>query len=95
MFQKEKQNKGVNNGKKITEALDKADAHPYGAKPFIREDYVRKFKELTDNMLSKKESQRFLKAAQNLKKIKSGHLDKLNVEISSKKIKRNNKKSIF
>ena len=30
-----------------------------------------------------------------LKKIKSGHLDKLNIVINNKKIKRNNKKSIF
>ncbi len=85
----------LNSGKKIIEELERADAHPYGAKPFIREDYVRKFKELTDNMLSKKESQRFLKVVQNLKKLKAGHLDKLNIEISRKKIKRNNKKSIF
>ena len=85
----------LNNGKKIIEQLERADAHPYGARPFKRENYIRKFKTLTDKILSKKESQRFLKVVQNLKKLKSGHLDKLNIEISRKKIKRNNKKSIF
>jgi len=85
----------LNNGKKIIERLERADAHPYGARPFKRDNYIRKFKTLTDKILSKKESQRFLKVVQNLKKLKSGHLDKLNIEISRKKIKRNNKKSIF
>ena len=51
--------------------------------------------EMINKILTKKESQRFLKVVQNLKKIKSGHLDKLNIVISNKKIKRNNKKSIF
>ena len=85
----------LNNGKKIIEKLERADAHPYGARPFKRENYIKKFKTLTDKILTKKESQRFLKVVQNLKKIKSGHLDKLNIVISNKKIKRNNKKSIF
>ena len=85
----------LSNGKKVIEQLERADAHPYGARPFKRENYIKKFKTLTDKILSKKESQRFLKVVQNLKKLKPGHLEKLNIEISSKKIKRNNKKSIF
>ena len=85
----------LNNGKKVIEQLERADAHPYGARPFKRENYIEKFKTLTDKILSKNESKRFLKVVQNLKKLKSGHLEKLNIEISSKKIKRNNKKSIF
>ena len=85
----------LNNGKKITEKLERADAHPYGARPFKRENYIKKFKTLTDKILSKKESKRFLKVVKNLKKLKPGHLDKLNIVISNKKIKRNNKKSIF
>ncbi len=85
----------LNNGKNITEKLERADAHPYGARPFKRENYIKKFKTLTDKILTNKESQRFLKVVQNLKKIKPGHLDKLNIVISNKKIKKNNKKSIF
>ena len=85
----------LSNGKKVIEQLERADAHPYGARPFKRENYIKKFKTLTDKILSKNESKRFLKVVQNLKKLKSGHLEKLNIEISSKKIKRNNKKSIF
>ncbi len=85
----------LNNGKKIIDQLEKADAHPYGARPFKRQDYIRKFKTLTDKILSKKESERFLKTVQNLRKLKEGQLGKLNIEVSNKKIKKNKKKSIF
>ena len=45
--------------------------------------------------LKKKESNRFLKTVQNLKNLKAGQLDKLNVEIKKSKLKRNLKKGIF
>ena len=32
----------LNNGKKIIEQLDRADAHPYGARPFKRKNYIQK-----------------------------------------------------
>ena len=62
----------LNNGKKIIVELDKADAHPYGARPFERKNYIKKFITLTKDIISKKESERFLKTVQNLRKLKSG-----------------------
>tara|TARA_Y100000591_G_scaffold332426_1_gene369688 strand:+ start:1969 stop:3519 length:1551 start_codon:yes stop_codon:yes gene_type:complete len=85
----------LNNGKKIIDELDRADAHPYGARPFKRQNYIQKFKVLTNKIISKKESKRFINTVQNLRKLKIGQLDKLNIEISEKKIKRNKRKSIF
>jgi 2-methylcitrate dehydratase len=85
----------LNSGKKISEQLDRADAHPYGARPFKRQNYINKFKTLTDSILEKKESDRFLKIVQNLKNLKPGQLDKLNIEIKKNKLKRNLKKGIF
>ena len=85
----------LNNNKKIIEQLDKADAHPYGSRPFVRKNYINKFLTLTKNILSKKESDRFLKTVQNLTKLKSGQLNKLNIEIKSSNLKKNNKKGIF
>ena len=38
---------------------------------------------------------RFLKIVQNLKKLKPGQLDKLNIEVKKSKLKRNFKKGIF
>ena len=85
----------LNNGKKIIEQLDRADAHPYGARPFKRQNYINKFLTLTDGILNKKESDRFLKIVQNLKNLKSGELDKLNIEVKKSDLKRNLKKGIF
>ena len=85
----------LKNGKKISEQQDRADAHPYGSRPFNRKNYINKFLTLTENILSEKESNRFLKTVQNLKKLKAGQLDKLNVEVKKSIIKRNLKKGIF
>ena len=85
----------LNNGRKIIEQLDRADAHPYGARPFKRQNYINKFLTLTDGILDKKESSRFLRTVQNLKNLKAGQLDKLNIEIKKSKLKRNLKKGIF
>jgi len=85
----------LKNGKRLSEELDKADAHPYGARPFKRENYINKFLTLTEDIISKNESSRFLKTVQNLRKLKSGQLNKLNIEIKKSKLKRNLKKAIF
>ena len=85
----------LKNGKKITEQQDRADAHPYGSRPFKRKDYIKKFLTLTENILDINESNRFLRTVQNLKKLKSGQLDKLNIQIKKSKLKRNLKKGIF
>ncbi len=85
----------LKNGRKIIEQLDKADAHPYGLRPFVRKNYINKFLILTKNIISKKEGYKFLKNVQNLKKLKSGRLDKLNIEIKKSKLKKNKRKGIF
>ncbi len=85
----------MKSGKKISEQLERADAHPYGSRPFKRNDYIKKFKTLTDKIISHKESLRFIKTVQNLKKLKKGQLTKLNIEVSKKYLKKNNKKGIF
>ena len=85
----------LTNGKKIIDQLDKANAHPYGSRPFKRQNYVEKFLTLTDRILDKKESSRFLRAAQNLQNLKKGELNKLNIQIKKNQIKKNLKKGIF
>ena len=85
----------TNSGKKYIEELDRADAHPYGARPFNRDDYINKFNILTDKIISTKESKRFLKDVQNCRNLKNGQLGKLNIEINKKNLKRNKKIGIF
>ena len=85
----------LKNGNKIIEQQDRADAHPYGSRPFKRKNYINKFLTLTEGILDKKESNRFLNSVQNLKNLKAGQLDKLNIEVKKSKLKRNLKKGIF
>ena len=85
----------LNNGKRIIDEIDRADAHPYGMRPFKRQNYINKFLKLTDKILDKSECERFLKIVQNLKKLKAGELWKLNIELKKNKLKRNMRKGIF
>jgi len=85
----------LKNGKKIAEEQGVADAHPYGTRPFKRKNYINKFLTLTESILSKKESDRFLNTVQNLRKLKPGQLNKLNIVVQKSKLKRNLRKGIF
>tara|TARA_B100000989_G_scaffold246729_1_gene193947 strand:- start:107 stop:1609 length:1503 start_codon:yes stop_codon:yes gene_type:complete len=85
----------LKNNKKIIEEQGVADAHPYGLRPFKRENYIKKFITLTKGIISKKESDRFLKDVQNLKKLRSNELNKINIIINQNNIKKNSKLGIF
>lgn len=68
-----------NDGRKLVDKIAVADAHPLGAKPFGRADYIRKFHTLTGDMISHKESERFLKVAQRLGDLRADELQELNI----------------
>src|SRR6185312_9262264 len=68
-----------NDGRKLVHEIAVADAHPLGAKPFARADYVRKFQTLTEDLISREESDRFIDAAQQLAKLSAEELNGLNV----------------
>mgnify|MGYP001328771730 CR=1 FL=1 len=86
----------MNDGSIISEEINVADAHPSGKRPFRREQYVEKFKSLTEGLITAKETKRFLNLVQNLRSLKSTDLKGLNIEIRSKFRKFNNiKSSIF
>jgi 2-methylcitrate dehydratase len=70
------------NGEELVDELAVANAHPYGAKPFGRENYIRKFKTLTKNIVSEAEQSRFLGLVQNLQNLTPGDVRKLNVDVS-------------
>jgi 2-methylcitrate dehydratase len=68
-------------GSRIEDELAVANAHPLGAKPFSRADYIRKFQTLTEGIITPQESQRFLDAAQQLPELQPGDLYRLNIEL--------------
>lgn len=68
-------------GSKLVDELGVANAHPRGARPFGREQYIHKFRTLTDGIITARESNRFLEAVQNLAKLPAGELGALNVAL--------------
>ncbi len=86
----------MRDGSRIVDEIDVADAHPAGARPFEREQYIEKFKTLTQGIISEKESKKFLKIVQNLKNLQSSDLMYLNIKANPSKIRKIRKKtSIF
>jgi 2-methylcitrate dehydratase len=71
----------MRDGSRIVDEMAVANAHPLGAKPFGREDYIRKFTTMTDGVISAREANRFLEAAQDVARLKAGELHALNVAL--------------
>jgi len=85
------------NGEKLIDEMAVANAHSLGARPFQREDYIRKFKTLTADAISASESDRFLKLAQDLPNLTAGQLLELNVQVAADKmpLRTRDKRGIF
>ena len=74
----------MNDGKQIEDEISVADAHPSGKRPFTRSNYIEKFNSLTNGIVDTKEVKRFIKDVENIRKLKSNELFKLNVEVRKK-----------
>jgi 2-methylcitrate dehydratase len=68
-------------GTTLVDELGVANAHPNGAKPFGRADYINKFRILTEGIISTREANRFLEVVQDLAKLKAGELGELGVAL--------------
>ena len=66
-------------GSRIVDEIAVADAHPLGARPFARPDYVRKFRTLADGVLADIEVERFLGLAERLPELTAAELAQLNI----------------
>lgn len=63
----------------ITEQIAVADAHPLGARPFARADYVAKFRSLAAEVLEEREVERFLALAERLPELTAVELGGLTI----------------
>lgn len=68
----------LRDGRVFEDEIAVANAHPFGAHPFERRDYIYKFKTLTDGILSEAEQDRFLDLVQRLPELSAHDLLKLN-----------------
>jgi 2-methylcitrate dehydratase len=69
----------LTDGTVIRDEIAVADAHPLGARPFGREQYIGKFRTLAEGLVAPEEIERFLEAAQRTASLGAGELDQLNI----------------
>ena len=61
-------------GTVVEDEMAVADAHPLGARPFGRAEYIGKFRSLADGIVAPDEQERFLDVAQRLPGLSSDEL---------------------
>ena len=69
----------LSDGTKIVDEIAVADAHPLGARPFARADYIRKFRMLAEPVLEAAEIERFLTLVQRLPELSTDEVRELNI----------------
>ncbi|NKS85988.1 MmgE/PrpD family protein [Rhodococcus hoagii] len=72
----------LKSGEVIVDELAIADAHPLGARPFSRDQYIAKFRTLAEGVVDPAEQDRFLDAAQRTPDLKGGELNQLTFTVS-------------
>jgi 2-methylcitrate dehydratase len=85
----------LDDGTVIRDEIALADAHPHGAHPFKRPQYVEKFRTLAEDIIDGAEQERFLSAVARLSDLRAGDLGELNVAAAAGKLKSNDAKGIF
>ncbi len=76
----------LNDGTVIADELACANAHPSGARPFKRTNYIEKFDMLTEGIIEAKERNRFLATVQGLTALTTEGVRSLNVQVAESKI---------
>ena len=66
-------------GTKIVDEIAVADAHPLGARPFARAEYINKFRILAEPVLEEAEIERFLTLVQRLPELTADEVRELNI----------------
>lgn len=68
----------MEDGSVLEDEMAVANAHPLGARPFTRPNYVQKFRTLTEDILAASEIERFLDLVQSLPDLKAKDLEAIN-----------------
>ena len=60
------------------------DAHPNGSRPFRRNDHIRKYRDLTDEIITDAERERLLRLAEKLSDLSPHEVTRLNFQVSDR-----------
>lgn len=85
----------MKDGRVLADEISVANAHPLGAHPFGRAEYINKFKTLTDDILEPAESARFLELAQRLPELDADGVRGMNPAVADSCLVENLSKGIF
>ena len=80
-------------GSTLTDEIAVADAHPFGARPFARANYIEKFKTLAEGVISDAEQARFLDLAENLENLDASGVGELSFVVDG--LEHSGSKGIF
>ncbi|MEJ1087840.1 MmgE/PrpD family protein [Microbacterium sp. Mu-80] len=69
----------LTDGTKVIDEIAVADAHPLGARPFARENYINKFRILAEPVLEPAEIDRFLELVQRLPELTADEVAELSI----------------
>ncbi|BCJ91237.1 2-methylcitrate dehydratase [Terrihabitans soli] len=73
-------------GTQMVDEMAVANSHPRGAAPFKRPDYIKKFRTLTEGIITSEESERFLDLVQRLPELGAAEVDAINVQLDPKRL---------
>lgn len=69
----------LTDGTTVVDEIAVADAHPLGARPFARENYIAKFRLLAEPVLEPAEIERFLALVQRLPELTAAEVGELSI----------------
>ena len=69
----------LTDGTTVVDEIAVADAHPLGARPFARDDYIAKFRLLAEPVLEAAEIERFLELVQRLSELTAAEVGELSI----------------
>jgi len=73
----------MKDGSQVIDELERANAHPAGARPFTRKEYLQKFDALTEDIISKDERNRFITLVEKLHLLTAQEVKEMNVQVGS------------
>ncbi|MCG8476435.1 MAG: MmgE/PrpD family protein [Cytophagales bacterium] len=87
----------MKDGSMVEGELERANAHPAGARPFGRAQYIQKFDTLTEGIVAQDERNRFIELIQRLPELSPEDIVQLNVQVDLEKLLNNkpNEEGIF
>ncbi len=76
----------LKDGRSIVDELGVADAHPVGARPFVRKNYIEKFRTLADGIVGTAEQDRFIGLVERLGDLSAAEVAALNFIVDTSKL---------